>query len=59
MFGGRNGRAILIAQDGCEFGRRHRAKVGDDFAVALTVEPAPQKYDTGIRLGWMERKGNG
>jgi hypothetical protein len=59
MFGGRDGRAGVIAEHGCEFGRRHRAVIGNQLAVALAVQSGPQENNAGIGFGWMERQGNG
>ena len=59
MFGGRDGRAVMVAEHGGEFGRRHRAVMGAQFAVGLAVDSAAQKYDAGIGFGRMQCKGGG
>jgi len=59
MFGGRDRRAGLIAKHCCEFGRRHRAVIGNQLPIALAVQSGPQENDASIGFGWMERQGNG
>ena len=58
VFGGRHGRAILIAEHGCEFGRGDGAEIGGKLAIFLTVNSGSQEYDTGVRFRRMKDDGN-
>ncbi len=59
MFGRRNGRAVVIAEYGGEFGRGHATEVGGDLAIALAAETAAHKNDAGIGFGGMQRESDG
>ena len=44
----------MVAENGGEFGRRHRTVIGAQFAVGLAVDAGTQKYDAGIGFGRMQ-----
>ena len=54
MFGGGYRRAVMVAENGGEFGRGHGAVIGAEFAIGLSACAAAQKYDAGIGFGRMQ-----
>jgi len=59
VFGGRYSGAVLVAEDGCEFGRGDGAEMGPQLTIRLAVGPAAHEHDAGVGLGRMQRDGNG
>ena len=60
MFGGGDERSGFIAQDGREFGRRHRIHVGGDLALAKCAAGlCADEPKTGVGIGRMKRQRDG
>jgi hypothetical protein len=58
VLSGRYRRSRVIAENGGEFGRRHRTEIGRKFAICLAAGAAAQKYDSGVRLRRVQGQGD-
>jgi len=59
VFGGRHERASGIAKHGGKFGGCHRTQVGWDLALLPALEPGAHEAHASIRIGRVQRQGNG